>query len=141
MIINKSEDTVFFDVDRTLVLPPDDPAAANNMKVEVWDPITNKFIKMAVHEPMVRLLREADRRGSHIKVWSRGGWEWASNVVKALNLVECVDEVLTKPLVYFDDLDIKEWLPYRVYLEPNCNYKKDIIMTPTNKQRRVSNGV
>jgi hypothetical protein len=57
-------------------------------------------------------------------VWSRGGYEWAANAVRALDLVKYVDEVVTKPMVYFDDKHVTEWLPYRVYLQPEMIYKK-----------------
>ena len=88
-------------------------------------------IKVGVHEPMVRLLKEESHRGSHIVVWSRGGYEWATNVLKALCIEDYVDQVMSKPSAYFDDKDISEWLKYRVYLKPDTIYKN---VKTTNKE-------
>lgn len=116
------ENPIPFDVDHTLIFPTDPEVPG--IKVQVYDAVTKKFIIMIANEPMIRLLKEEKHRGSHIKVWSRGGWEWAANVVRALDLVPYVDEVLDKPSVYMDDLDIGEWLKYRVYLPPTTVYKR-----------------
>ena len=124
MKINKNERTIYIDVDDTLILSTSNPKAEKLLRADVLDPLTHKYIKVAVHEPMVRLLKEEKHRGSHITVWSRGGYEWAANVIRGLDLVPFVDEVCSKPMVYFDDVEIASWLPYRVWLEPDCNYKK-----------------
>lgn len=122
MTIVKSEQTSFWDIDGTLILPYD--KTQKQLVVEVYDAVTNKYVKMAVHEPMVRLLREERHRGGHIIVWSRGGYEWATNVIRALDLTSCVHMVMSKPMVYFDDQAIESWLQYRVYLDPKMQYKK-----------------
>jgi hypothetical protein len=127
MKVIKNEKTVFFDIDNTLVFSSLDPLIANLNPVtcvEVFDPINERFMNMVVHEPMVRLLREEHHRGSYVVVWSRGGYAWAGSVISALGLEKCVHEIMTKPMVYFDDRPIEEWLPYRVYLPPDMPYKK-----------------
>jgi len=121
-----NDDVAFFDVDQTLVLAIDTPVNPSNKKVAVYDSLTEKFITLYIHEPMVRILREQKRRGSIVIVWSRGGYEWAKNVVNALDLEGCVDYVMSKPKVYFDDLPVKKWLKDRVYLDPKSNYKKSL---------------
>lgn len=123
MRINTKEHLAPFDVDKTLILPIEGDHTPGR-RVKVRDPVTNGFILMAVHEPMERLLREEYQRGSHVIVWSRGGWEWALAVVNAVGVQDCVHDVYTKPLVYFDDVPIEEWLKYRVYLQPTEVYKK-----------------
>jgi hypothetical protein len=123
MIVVKNEDITFFDVDSTLVLPFSSP---HGKLIKILDPVTGRDVVQRIHEPMVRLLKEADKRGSWVVVWSRGGWEWARNVVEALNLQKEVDQVVSKPLTYFDDKDIREWLPHRVYIEPGTDYKNII---------------
>lgn len=123
MRVIKNEKTVFCDVDHTLILPVDKneyPGA----EVQVYDSISEKFIKMIAHEPNIRLLIEEKSRGSLIIVWSRGGYTWAEDVLRALKLESYVDYVMTKPMVYIDDLPIQEWLPYRVYLQPDVVYKR-----------------
>lgn len=110
-----------FDVDDTLILHLADNTG--HRTVDVWDAVTQTYKRFAVHEPMVRLLLEEFHRGSYVVVWSRGGWQWAKNVVIALGLEEKVHQVMTKPLVYFDDKDVADWLKYRVFLNPNQSYK------------------
>ncbi len=123
MKITKSEAIRPFDVDGTLILPL--TAETDHMpKIEVYDAITKTFIEMRIHEPMVRILEEEYHRGGYIIVWSRSGWEWAKNVVIALELQDKVHRVMSKPLVYFDDMPIDLWLKDRVFLDPNTPYKK-----------------
>lgn len=123
MRVIEKEPTSFFDVDETLVLAVS--ANCQDETIDIVDPLdSNKIITMRVHKPMIRLLKEEKHRGSFIVVWSRGGYEWAKNVVQALNLEDCVDIVMSKPLAYFDDKPIAEWLTYRVYLEPSTIYKE-----------------
>lgn len=119
----RSEYIVPVDVDSTLVLP-NESEYRELLAVNVKDPVTNEIIVMRVHEPNVRLLKEERHRGAVIIVWSRGGYEWAENVVKALELEDHIDFVMSKPLTYIDDLDIKEWLNHRVWLNPHSNYKR-----------------
>jgi hypothetical protein len=121
MNVIKNEHIVYVDVDDTLVLH--NPPSGEYDHVDVKDPIGNRVIRLAIHLPMVRLLKEEFSRGSYIVVWSRGGYRWAENVVSALNLQDYVHQVQTKPLVYMDDKDISEWLTYRIYLSPNEKYK------------------
>lgn len=135
MQVIKSEQVSFWDVDETLVLHKtvhtrhiyDDKGNITELfprdSVVVKDPIENKNIRLYIHEPMIRLMREEARRGGTIIVWSRGGHEWAASVINALGLQDLVTLVMSKPMVYFDDKPIQEWLPYRVYLEPGTTYK------------------
>jgi hypothetical protein len=111
-----------FDVDDTLVFP----FSANmpGPKVKIYDVITDKYLTMTANESMIRLMKEEKHRGGHIIVWSRGGEEWARNVVVALKLDDIVDTTMDKPLVYFDDLDVSEWMKDRVYIPPTVSYKK-----------------
>ncbi len=109
-----------FDVDGCLIVAPEE----SDMKAHVYDPISNKTIKVGVNKAMVRLLQEERRRGSCVVVWSRSGYEWASNVVRALCLEDCVDLVMSKPLVYFDDTPVKKWLKDRVFIGPDVAYKR-----------------
>jgi hypothetical protein len=124
MRIIKSENIKPFDIDNTLILPIDPSKVSTGRIVDVYDAITKRFIRMQVHEPNVRLLIEEAHRGAYIIVWSRSGYEWAANVIRALDLVPQVNLVLSKPLVYFDDMDVSQWLKDRVYLTPETRYKK-----------------
>jgi len=125
MIIIKSEFPIPIDVDGTLVLEANAENRALGLKViSVKDPLTGGMLTMCAHEPNIRLIKEEHSRGSYLMVWSRGGYAWAAAVVVALNLQDIVNEVMTKPHVYIDDVDVKEWMPSRVYLPPNSRYKK-----------------
>lgn len=110
-----------FDVDGTLVIH--DYKKYDIKTVEVFEPATKRFVTMGIHEPMIQLLKEERYRGNFILVWSRAGKQWADNVVMALGLEDQVHLVMTKPLVYFDDIDVSEWLKDRVFLPPDAIYK------------------
>ena len=131
MNIVKSENISPFDVDGTLIMHVDLKDIPVIDRVGVYDAVTKKFIFVQINRPMVRLLREASHRGDYVIVWSRGGYEWASNVIKALGLVDDVDQVMSKPLAYFDDTAVEKWLPYRVMLDSNAVYKQT-----TNKGKK-----
>lgn len=115
-----NEHITFFDCDDTLVMHREH--VTKNI-VSIFCPIEKKFLILEKNTAMIRLLKEEKARGSHVIVWSRGGFAWAESVVKALGLEGHVHQVMTKPLVYFDDKDIREWLPHRIYLGPETNYK------------------
>lgn len=122
MKVVKNEHTVFFDVDGTLIDFDSDFEGANETYVD--DPIV-PGVQIAVYpnHANIRLLREEKHRGSHVVVWSRGGYAWAASVLIALGLEDQVDEVMTKPFAYFDDIPIEKWLTNRVFLKPGTPYK------------------
>lgn len=109
-----------FDVDGCLIVS----TRESKYMVCVADPVTNKFIKVGVNSAMVRLLLEEKQRGSFIIVWSRSGYQWAKNVINALDLETSVDLIMSKPIVYFDDTPVKKWLKDRVFIGPDVKYKE-----------------
>jgi len=117
MNILKSEYITFWDVDDTIIMH--EPCS----KLRIKDPLGGKDILVRLNRNMIRLMKEEHHRGATIIVWSRGGYEWATNVIKALELEEYVHTIMSKPLAYFDDKPIEEWLKYRVYLRPDEPYK------------------
>ena len=121
MIVTKSEQIRPFDVDGCLI--GEYVKGKTKRYVDVMDPVTKRYIRASVNPAMVRLLKEEHHRGGHIKVWSRSGWEWARNVVIALGLETKVHEVLSKPLVYFDNEPVKNWLRDRVFIDFDTSYK------------------
>ncbi len=135
MRVIKSERIITVDIDDTMVMH-------RKVKVglEAWIPgalvelgetiivpdrITDTMIELEVNQNMIRLVKEEKHRGATIVVWSRGGYEWAADVVTALGLEDLVDTVMSKPLVYFDDKPVTEWLTDRVYIGPDENYKSN----------------
>jgi hypothetical protein len=122
MIVTKSENIKPFDVDGCLVSYDYAPKKGYAF-ADVIDPVTQKYIRVRVNQAMVRLLKEEFQRGSYVIVWSRSGWEWARNVVLALGVEDYVMQVLSKPIVYFDDSPVNKWLRDRIFLEPDTKYK------------------
>lgn len=120
MLVVKNELVRPCDVDGTLVIHDHTKC---HKTVQVFDPATKKWLTMGVNVNMVRLLVEEKHRGGYVIVWSRGGYEWAKNVVLALNLENVVDLVMSKPLAYYDDTPVKKWMKDRVFIEPNVIYK------------------
>lgn len=122
MRIINNENVRPFDVDGTLILPFE---GDDSSKLLVEDPVfPTKFIKYRRHDPNIRLLREELQRGSLVVVWSRGGWEWARNVMQALGINHKNLLIMSKPIVYFDDMDVQDWMKDRVYLNPDKPYRK-----------------
>lgn len=114
----------FFDVDGTLVMHEDPSTIPIGEEVRVYDSISRKTLILRANTPMIRLLKESDARGAFVIVWSRGGYQWARDVLVALNLIDHVDQVMSKPMAYFDDTPVASWLLNRVYLPPDTIYKK-----------------
>lgn len=69
------------------------------------------------HWKHIQALKEFSARKQVVIVWSAGGSSWAAKVVRALKLERYVDAVLTKPHVYFDDLDCKAFMGDRKYID------------------------
>ncbi len=116
----KNERVIMCDIDDTLIMH-----VSTGQNQAIKDPIRTRYIYVKVNAPMVRLLEEELARGSQVCVWSRGGYQWAVNVLEALGLDKLPQEivVLTKPYAYFDDKDVSEWMKDRVYIAPDTHYK------------------
>jgi hypothetical protein len=97
----------YFDVDDTLVEWEESGEGSDRIAIQMgkfWS--HKKVIRVHVDE----LIRQK-KSGTYIVVWSAGGSKWAEAVVKALNIEEYVDAVLTKPDRVYDDKSPSEWLP------------------------------
>lgn len=124
MTIIRSENIKPFDCDETLVLHNiNNPAYSELPLIQVDDAVTGGSIEVRVNENMVRLLEEEKSRGATVVVWSRGGYQWAADVVKALDINLSVDIIMSKPTFYFDDTPVEKWMESRVYLTPETSYK------------------
>jgi len=120
MKVIKNENILTCDVDETLIVSTSDKSLKTR---PIWDHVTNSFIMVQPHEPHVRLLIEEKARGRFIIVWSRGGHEWAENVVKGLGLVSSVDLIMSKPYAYVDDKPVQDWLYDRIFIPHDMEYK------------------
>lgn len=96
--------TVYFDVDDTLVLHHDMLPSEVMEEKGIRIDIHNFAFWVVPHEPHIKLLKEFKSNGKLIVVWSQGGSDWAEAVVDALNLREHVDLCVCKPTWFVDDL-------------------------------------
>lgn len=114
MIYLDKEHSVMFDVDNTIVMH------GEHEELVVNNPYQHgQEISLAVHEAHVNLLKDFKGRGYQVVVWSANGAAWAKQVIMALRLEEYVDVVMSKPQKYVDDLEAKDIMGIRIYM----NYK------------------
>lgn len=108
------------DVDGTLV---EHLAVKTDKSIEVPDFVTGNTIVVTPNEPMIRILKEEHARGAFVIVWSKGGNQWANDVVNALGIREYVHLIMTKPSAYGDDKSVESWLTDRIFIPYTEPYK------------------
>lgn len=111
MKVNKNENRIFVDVDKTLIIP----CRYNEINCIAFD----YYGSVVFHKPMfnnISLLKAQKARGYEVIVHSANGWAWAEEVIKKLELTKFIDEVATKPLKYMDDIPADEWMT-RIFVE------------------------
>jgi len=108
----KAGRTVYVDVDDTL-LEWQSCTEHDTDAVKVYNN-DHVFYKRAIY-PNINALKDHSHAGHVVIVWSAGGVEWATSVIKALGIEKYVDIVLTKPDWYYDDQDADHWLPERQF--------------------------
>jgi hypothetical protein len=107
-IVIDSDFPVPFDCDDTLVIwdyPPEKLSECIYLKIDITE------IPLLPHKKHIEELKKHKARGHRVIVWSAGGWEWANEVVKKLELEEFVDVVMSKPRWFYDDLPSTEFMP------------------------------
>jgi predicted HAD superfamily phosphohydrolase YqeG len=122
MKIIASEQLICVDIDETLILWK--KATKGDKVVSFRDPYDGSLHYVVPHNPHIKILRDRKTRGATIIVWSASGWQWAEQVVKALNLQEYVDYIASKPIAYIDDKPVEEWMAERIYLPESSLYGK-----------------
>lgn len=105
----KNQD-IYCDVDNTLILFLKD--RKNQIYIKDEHNVINEVVP---HKEHIELLKKLSKN-NRIIVWSFAGYDWASRVVKALDLRDYISLTLDKPHIYIDDLDATEWIGKRVYL-------------------------
>lgn len=120
MKVIDSETNVLYDVDGTLLLWTD-PTVPGPEKIEfVYGGTT---VYLTPHNYHINLLKSYKERGYHITVASANGFAWANTALKALNITEYVDVVMTKYLKYIDDTPADKWMN-QVFIEDFLCQKK-----------------
>lgn len=112
-------ETVFFDVDDTLVMfcPPDEIVKELDLKANTFH-CRGKVSKFYINEHNIKLLKDLSVRGHAIVVWSTAGSDWCEAVVKNLELEEYVEVVMGKPAWYIDDKeDPRKWMGTHEYID------------------------
>ena len=110
--VTNREHVVVIDVDDTLVMR--DVSDPTDWLICPYDGTT---IPVRRHNKHIKLLKDYHARGYYVIVWSAGGWNWARAVVDSLDLSGYVHHTMAKPVKYVDDLEAKDILGTRVYLD------------------------
>jgi hypothetical protein len=124
MITLLGDNTVWFDVDDTLVMwhATSEQLAAHGVEIvcpgsyflndvgqiEQGPSFTNKILPHGYH---IDQLKRHKLRGHRVIVWSAGGAAWAEAAMKGLRLEEFVDLCIAKPTWLYDDKKIEEFIP------------------------------
>lgn len=117
MYVAKSEQVICFDCDDTLIMWDENHTQPFNGAVEVICPWDSGVSYHRPHHRHIRFLKKQYAKGMTVVVWSAAGTKWAEAVVKALNIENHVDIVMSKPVKWVDDLEkAEDVLGVRLYL-------------------------
>jgi|SRR5581483_1057602 len=124
MIVIPCKQSVFFDVDDTLVRWNPSQAEKDKYGIDftcpggLWMNPDGELVqsgswteRLVPHHQHIEQLKAHKMRGHTVVVWSAGGWDWAEAVVRTLKLEQYVDLVISKPTWCYDDLQPNEFIP------------------------------
>ena len=115
MKIIENDNCIFFDCDDTLVMWDNKYKNEDNSNCLKFDCYGLTFL-LVPHLEHIQYLKDCKLKNyNSIIVWSAGGWEWAKEVVRVLELEGYVDAVMSKPSQYVDDLLANDFMGIRVY--------------------------
>lgn len=117
MKVARSEQVITFDVDDTLIMWDMNHVQPFDGAVSVKCPWDNSITYHRPHQRHIDFLKKQHAKGMTVVVWSAGGTKWAEAVVKALELENHVNFVMSKPQKWVDDLPkAEDVLGVRIYL-------------------------
>lgn len=119
MRVIESEQIIMWDVDDTLVMWLGGPSTST---IAIKCPYSGRIEHVTPHKPHIKILKDRKARGATNIVWSSGGFKWAEAVVKALEIQQYVDLVLSKPCMHVEDGDSATVLGPKLYLSPDSKY-------------------
>lgn len=109
MLTLKNDNVVMVDVDETLIIA-EYPLDQTDGLIDI------NGVVCLPHFKHIKLLKDFASRGHLVVVWSQGGWKWAETVVRALELSEWVDLIITKPKWHIDDLPSRAYMGDPIYI-------------------------
>lgn len=113
-----SSNTIFFDVDDTLIMWGKKHQNGRTDVITVEDPfMRGHMMNFTPHKTHINILKRNFEQGRQVVVWSAAGYLWAQTVVEVLGLEKFVTLIMEKPSRYVDDKPMEEWYPQRVYLK------------------------
>lgn len=104
--------TTFYDVDETLIMWNPEPGP-ENILIDSGE----GSILVRPHKIHIQLMKDLKAIGWNIVVWSQGGSDHASRVIKSLDLEAYVDLIIPKPESYVDDIPFEQQYIKRIYKE------------------------
>lgn len=117
---------VYFDVDDTLVLWDVNLCKKYEHECREFQiPNDRGPVTLLPHKGNISDLIKYSESGYTVIVWSLGGGPWAREVVKKLGLDAHVAACLSKPEVYYDDLDFAVWMREASRRYRSHGYDKD----------------
>lgn len=115
MIKLEDRNTIYFDVDHTLVMYdlPDDIMESKGIITYCH----NHKELVVPHDEHIKMLKDCHNAKQVVVVWSQRGSDWCETVVDLLGLREYVDLCVTKPQWYVDDCMVTDFMPHssRIY--------------------------
>ena len=100
----KSEHTIAFDVDDTLIMWEENYTQPFHGAVAVTCPHDGAVTYHKPHKRHIGFLKKQYAKGYTVIVWSNSGVGWANAVIEALGIADYVDIVVSKPNKWVDDL-------------------------------------
>lgn len=115
MLVVDTDNSVFVDVDHTLILYEFDLFNVDHESI-----IYVNGAYYLPHKKHIEKLKQFKNREQTVVVWSQSGYKWARTIVEALKLEDYVDVVMAKPRWFIDDLPASEFMPevQRIYIQP-----------------------
>lgn len=114
MKVIESEILIPCDIDGTLLLW----GITSGETVLFYDPYECVHKRVGINESNLRIAKNWLSRGATLQVWSRSGYKWAQNALKAIGLEHHNILISSKPLAYIDDQACDTWMGERVNLQP-----------------------
>ena len=114
--------SIFFDVDDTLVMWPKENEDFNNDKDAILISYQGFNFYLKPNKKHIDEIKEKYKEGYELCVWSYGTKEWAYKVLETLNLLSYIDQILSKPDLYYDDKEASDFLKIKdnSFYDSNC---------------------